>query len=427
MSKLVSFFQHESESTAPTVPTPPPTSPNPPSPTVAPKVDSVPPRKVFGKRKPVNPDLGNKLTELAEKNSGELVANRFQMVGLEKILERLADVSDDTAEQVFLIAERTLQTHLTEEDVYEPHEYSFLVCFADLDTTQAAKKAKQIEAEIQEKILNEGFDPEYSDISTETRAVKVSGEEIAESEDVLNLVAAKILRETDRVKKGLKIWSSKYLAICEIDPAPVVSNNQRGAGFKIARFSKRTRSDIDQLLKIGAGAIEVAAEADCMMVRRASELVFQGDRENDPLLVVDVHYTTLADQSHREKFFAACRPIKEVCANSMMVRILYSLEKPPNFRFSGLVKKLDSLFQSRILQIKTPRLGTVDVQACKIPVISMNYREIAPAMEKYKQELQKFIQNVRASHSRLMVDEVVDEAAAGHLFNLGVDFVSFQK
>ena len=426
MSKLVSFFQQPSESPVPVTAEPPPLTPDPPSPEVSPKPDPVPPRKVFGKRKQVDPELGNKLSDLADKNSGELVASRFQMVGLKKILERLADVSDDTAEKAFSIAEKTLQAHLTDEDVYEPHDFSFLVCFAGLDSVQAAQKAKQIETEIQEKILSEGLDAEYSDISTETRTVKVSGDELSQSDDLLNLIAEKIIRETDRVKKGLKIWSSKYLAICEIDPAPVVSKSQRGAGFRLARFSKRTLTDIGQLLKIGAGPIEVAAEADCMMVRRASEIVFQGDRDKDPLMVVDVHYSTLSDQSHRDKFMAACRPITEICANSMMARIIYSSEKPPNLRFSGLVSKLNSLFQSRIMQIKTPRLGSVDLQACKIPVISMNFREIEPVMARYQQELQKFIENVHANRSRLMVDEVSDEETGGRLFELGVDFVSLR-
>ena len=363
---------------------------------------------------------------MPKKNSGELVASRFQMVGLNKILEKLADVSDDTAEKAFLVAEKTLQAHLTEEDVYEPHEFSFLVCFANLDSAQAAQIAKQIEAEIQDKILSEGFDAEYSEISTETRTLKVSGEELSNSDDLLNLIAEKIVRETDRVKKGLKIWSSKYLAICEIDLAPVISKSQRGAGFRLAKFSKRTLADIGQLLKIGAGPMEVAAEADCMMVRRASEIVFQGDRENDPLMVVDVHYSTLSDQSHREKYMAACRPITEVCANSLMARIIYSAEKPPNLRFSGLVSKLDSLFQSRIMQIKTPQLGSVDLQACKIPVICMNFREIEPVMARYQQELQKFIQKVHACRSRLLVDDVSDEETGGKLFELGVDFVSLR-
>ena len=428
MSKLVSFFQYSVETPARDTPAKAkveaPAAPTKPPGAVLPrKLDAVPPRKEFGKRRPVDPDLDKKLGKILAKKSGELIANRFQMVGLEKILDRLGN--DDTAEQVYSIAEKILQAHVSEEDVVEPHELLFLVCFANLDRQQAADEAKQIEADIQEQILGEGLDPEISDIATETRTVKVSEADISGSDNLLGLIAEKIARETDRVKKGLKHWSSKYIAICEIRPSPVVTKAQDCAGFQIA-YSQRTRADIGQLVEIGADTVEVAAEADCMMVRRVSELVFQGDRNKDPLMIVDVHYSTLSDKSFREKFFSACRPISEVCANSLIVRILYSLENPPNLRFSGLVNKLGSLFQSRIMHIEKPRIGRVDFRACRIPIISMNYRELEPAMNQFKLEIQKFIDTVHSNRTRLLIDDVSNQKAANDLFDLGTDFVSFR-
>ncbi len=406
MWKIVSFFQNTVEPDVPEGDEVPKTPSIPAESEVSGTVDAIPPAKGFAKA--ASPELGEKLSGLAAKNSGELVASCSQMVGLRKILDELGDSSDDIAGQVYEIAETTLQAHLSEEDIYEPHELSFLVCFAKLDALQAAEKAKQIEAEIQQKILGEGLEPKISDITTDTRTVKVSDAEISQSDDVLSLIAAKITRETGRVKKGMKNWSDKYIAICEIDSIPVATREKRPARFEIAKFSQRTRDDIWQLLMIGASATEVAAEADCMMARRISELVCQGDPKKDPLTVIDVHYSTLSEKLCREKFIEACRPIKEVCSNWLIVRVIYSFENPPDGRFPGLVNKLGSLFQSRILQIRKPRLGSLDLPAWKIPIVSMSYREIEPAMNLYKDELQGFIQTVHTNQARFLVGESIE-------------------
>ena len=216
--------------------------------------------------------MTKKLSSLADKNSSELVASRFQMVGLNRVLGQLENNSEETAKQVFAIAHKTLQDHLSAEDVYEPYELSFLVCFANLDPIQAAEKARKIEADIEEDILGDGLNPDVSDITAETRSLKVSSEELSQSADGLSLIAMKFSQKSELVKSQLKFWSKKFIATCEINYSPVITQTGKCAGFQLAKFGQHYPSEIRKLLRIGADATEIAAETGCILVRRASEL-----------------------------------------------------------------------------------------------------------------------------------------------------------
>ena len=235
-----------------------------------------------------------------------------------------------------------------------------------------------------------------------------------------------VFSEIGLVKTQLNLWAKKFIATCEVNASPVISQTGQCAGFQIARYAQHHRADIRRLQKIGADETEIAAEIDCIMVRRASELTFQKSQAEDPFTVVDVHYSTLSDKSHRERFLDACRSVKNVGPQYLIVRIIYSSEEPPDRSFYKLVKNLEPFFQSRILDIKKPALRNLNYQACQIPIFSMNSQEFETAMTHCKEPIQRFFQTVHTSRVRFLVDEVSNEDAGKVLFSLGADFVSFR-
>ena len=143
-----------------------------------------------------------KLSGLA--NDGEIVASRLQMVGLEAIKEQLGDEWEQQAAKVILIADRVIQSHISGKDVYDRRGLGFVICFANADSQDATAKAKAIEFEIQEKILGENLDPGLAEIAAETRVLKVSASEAAQSDDPMALITARIDEETNRIRNDLK-------------------------------------------------------------------------------------------------------------------------------------------------------------------------------------------------------------------------------
>ena len=270
------------------------------------------------------------------------------------------------------------------------------------------------------------MNPDYSDITAETRSLNVSDEELSRSADGLSLIATKFSQRSKLVKTQLNRWASKFIATCEINASPVITNTGQCAGFQIARYGQSLQTDIAELLRIGADRTEITAETDCIMVRRASELAFQENQTEAPLTVVDVHYSTLRDQSYREKFLDACRSVKEVCVDSLIIRIIYSSDRLPSHRFRKVVNRLEPLFQSRILDIRKPGLRNLNFQAWRIPIISMNSREFEPALIDCGEAIRRFFQTIHASRFRLLVDQVSNQEVGKNIFDLGADFVSFR-
>jgi hypothetical protein len=83
-----------------------------------------------------------------------LVAGSLEIVGLDDVREALGERWGTIAEQAMAIAEAELQAQLGDTDIFRPYgNFSFLVCFAELDSEQAARRAGRIALDLKTKLI----------------------------------------------------------------------------------------------------------------------------------------------------------------------------------------------------------------------------------------------------------------------------------
>ena len=367
-----------------------------------------------------------KLSGLASDNDGKIVASHLQMVGLESIKEQLGDEWEQQSAKVILIADRVIQSHISGQDVYDRRGLGFVICFANADSQNATAKAKAIEYEIQEKILGENLDPGLAEIAAETRVLKVSASEAAESDDPMALITARIDEETNRIRNDLKAWSRATLATSEVHPNKVVTSTRTEAPFAILRFSQETLTEIERLGQIGADPAEIAAEVDCLKLRLAAEHAQRRGATDQGALIIDVNFSTINTKSFCSRYFEICRPVKEFTANSLILRIARVPSRGLGFRLLTIINKLKKFFLSLILKLDGLQPIKVDLRACQIPIVSVGYQDVTETATIKADELRRFSGELHDRKARILIDDVPDQDAGRLLLQGGADYLSYK-
>ncbi|MBN9497300.1 MAG: hypothetical protein J0H39_11155 [Alphaproteobacteria bacterium] len=117
-----------------------------------------------------NPALGADFLKRLNQIHGEqrsILSGKIQLVGLEKIRDRLGPDWPRNAEKAQVIANHCIRRSLSADDIYVRYdELRFLIVFANLSREQAQVKCLRIAEEIGQRLLGEDFDASATQVET---------------------------------------------------------------------------------------------------------------------------------------------------------------------------------------------------------------------------------------------------------------------
>ncbi len=364
------------------------------------------------------------LTDLAEKNSGTIVTGRFQMVGLREIKEELGDLWDKTAQKVYSIAEKTIQKRLSPDDVFTRQEDGFLICFADLNESEASFKREAIEREIREKIVGKNLQTELSNITAEIRTVEISATEAEQSDDLTSLIVAKLDQMTEKIDATAKNTFLDILKTCRLRPREVRTGKGKVSAIMIAAFDKSTATKINSLKTLQGNTAELAADIDELTLSQVAEHVYNGLLPRHSLIVAAVNFSTLDEKRLFKKYLSICRRLTVNVRSSLVLNVTNIPGIILPGRIASTVHSLCTFSRLGMMQITKPELGNIDPILCRAALVAIDFANLEPLLHQNKQKVKELIQQVHQYKARFFVDNIPSIGAAKTVSGLGADLVS---
>ena len=394
-----------------------------PAPSAAPAPSSAPPSS--------SAPTEQRIASLARQSSGTLVAGRMQVVGLDRVKERLGAQWDKHADRVRKIAAATIKRRLSAEDVFEARpDHSFLICFGSLDEAGAAFKAQSIGREIHERILgSDAVDPSVKEscvVNAEVHEVAVTESDIAESDNVVDLLMARVAEAAERAQEREQKTMAHIVESCRIVTNRVTAAKGASAPLAIADVDKDTQSRLAALRRARPCNESLAADIDALMLGRTSELLCDKAQEALPMILVDVEFSTLAGRPFLERYLTLFASLPETVKNRLALNLRRLPKDYPPAKIKLLVNSIRRNCRLVTLEICDPSLGNIEVDTLRLPFMTCDYQSLGSRVGKHLGGFKRLISALHVQKTRLLVFGVPDNDVAEQLLGQGADFIAYR-
>lgn len=375
------------------------------------------------------PGNRGQLDSLAKNSGGTIVAGRFQMLGLETIKEALGDDWPKHAARVTKIASDTITKRLADHDVFEiTRDKEFLVCFGSLSEQEAAFKAETIAREIQAQILgSDSLDPRVTEgfnIVSDVHEVALSEKEAADSDNVVDLLTARLKQAVEIARESEQEVMDWILNNSKIVQIRINAPQGKGAPVAIAEFDDSTRTEIISLQRARPSSEALIADLDIIKLGRTLELLSENSLESQPVLLVNVNFSTIRSQALLERYLKICASLTDSARNRLALNIVGIPAGYPPARTQSLVHALRRNCRLVTLELSGLSLGNIEPNTLQVSIVACDYQSIGPKFEKQAGAVKRLLTSLREQKVRSLVYGVPRQKDIEQLFQQGVSFVA---
>ncbi len=370
-----------------------------------------------------------RIGELVGKSGGTVVAGRVQVIGLEEVKAELGEQWTASAARVTEVAESTIRRRLSSSDVLERTESGeFLICFASLSESEAAFKARSIAREVREKILGtKDIDIKIKDVcevASEAREIEVAPEEVAGSDDVLDLVMGRLNQAVAAARETERKTMAQIVTNCEVLQVDVSMAKGKEAPIALADFDKVTRTGVQAMERARPASDDLAAEIDILRLGRCAELLCQNVLESQRILVVHLDFSTLDHRRFLDRYLQVCQSVVERSKTHIAfnVRNISKDFLPARiFETANLVRPYCRFILAEMNELS---LGNIDPVILQAPILTCNHRNVEALLSNQPEALKHLTSEIHSRKSRLLVYDAPQGEDAKRLLTLGSDFVA---
>ncbi|WP_085899080.1 response regulator [Kiloniella majae] len=185
--------------------------------------------------------------------TGKLVTGRFQLLGLDKLKEKLNNKTDKYMSSLQTVIQKVVSKNLSPEDVCKiGDDHEMMICFAKLSEEEAAYKIESIKREIWIKVLGEEDYQEELSINSQVYEIEVEEEEYANAKDPWDLIQERINKAAAAAAERVDIFMSEILERAEVRFTKLQNTDGKPLPISVAtfdRFGQEKLNSINQVIK----------------------------------------------------------------------------------------------------------------------------------------------------------------------------------
>lgn len=381
-----------------------------------------------------------KLRALGGGSAGRLSLGRIQLVGLHAVRKRLGQRWQAMAERVQSVADNIIRRHLSPKDSFvRDDKGDTLVCFADLDESEAWLKAKAIEEEIGARLLGsdragaiDGLDLdvetlcEVAEIAAEVHQISADLEEEDDDADVRALVARRLDEAKRAVRARIHDEMERLGESWEVEPRTINISTDTPARFVLADADSATRGSLARLGPLIGGNPELLVSVDLLALSAGAVYLAEDRAPENALLAVTVHASSVGDRLAFVRFSSACEELPQAVRDRL---ILVLTDPPPELSTCALADCtafLRAYSRLQALRLRVPRLDGLDLHAAGVRLVLVDYGPTAVLLRRDPHSLTYFIRQVHKAGARILVERVPSEEAGNALHDAGLDIWSLR-
>ena len=287
-------------------------------------------------------DFSSKLLSFVRQNkvaADALIAGNVQMLGFEALKERFGEQWHGIKDKVHLLTEGIIKKHITADDVFcLINDERFIVLFGKASKAQANKTAHDIGREVNARLSGAGAGGDA--VSVRPMVFEVP------RDDPVALRSPAALEETveeaqkrAQAAESAKVEAAKDQMRMRFWPVANVRKRLVSCYHADLHVPEGTDLGFDPDAPSDTGAVE--ATIDRMVLQKAgAALVEAAGQKWRALLIVPVHYDTLAAKGYRSQYLEICRLLPRIAEKRMFLMVRGLSDDVPQGRLHTLFSYL---------------------------------------------------------------------------------------
>jgi len=387
-------------------------------------------------------------------------AGRLRLVPFDAIRSAFGGRWDIERTAVRGRAERIARAHLAPHDIIERvADDGLLICFAEITAEESAARALFIGAEIERTILQASAAPRAVSAEVERGVPQAAPQAAAAAPppDIGAVAADRGMRgRRDAFANGWTTTGEKVVdAPASVAPAilarledsqaaleenwrriaahalehsavllqPVRGSDGRSVPIAVASLPAGVAESLNRART--APVIDTTADADCILLSRAAELIVGAVRTGDsPLIIVPVAYATLAGRLSGPRYFDVCQSIRDHIRRYLLIDVRAIPADAARSRLEDLLGGLRSHARGVGISLSGAETHLIDGWQAPIQIVSLEHATVH-AVDGAGQKMLDHVTRMAHRHrARVLVRNLPDSADPGMLRRAGVDLLT---
>lgn len=291
-------------------------------------------------------DFTSKVLSFVRENrvaADALVAGNVQMLGFEALKERFGDAWEGMKDKVHLLTEGVIKKHITASDVFLlMNDEKFVVLFGKATRTEADATARKIAREVNAKLSGAGAGMDA--VSVRPVVFEVPRDDVVPLQNPATLEKSveEAQRDAEKAEEA-KVEAAKDQMVMRF--WPVANVRKRLVSCYHADLHVPEDLDLGQGEEGASGTGAVEAALDRMVLEHAGRALTEAaGRKMRALLIVPVHFETLAAKGFRNAYLDVCKLLPRIAEQRMMLMVRELPDDVPQGRLHTIFTYLSPFF-----------------------------------------------------------------------------------
>lgn len=291
-------------------------------------------------------DFTSKVLSFVRENrvaADALIAGNVQMLGFEALKERFGDNWEGIKDKVHLLTEGIIKKHISASDVFLlMNDEKFVVLFGKATRPEADATAKKIAQEVNAKLSGAGAGMDAVTVRPVVFEVPRDDTEPLKSPAALEKSVEEAQRDAERADEA-RVEAAKDRMVMRF--WPVANVRKRLVSCYHADLHVPDDLDLGQGEEGASGTGAVEATLDRLVLEHAGRaLTDAAGRKLRALMIVPVHFDTLAVKGFRSAYLDVCKLLPRIAEQRMMLMVRNLPDDVPQGRLHTIFTYLAPYF-----------------------------------------------------------------------------------
>lgn len=291
-------------------------------------------------------DFTSKVLSFVRENrvaADALIAGNVQMLGFEALKERFGDNWEGIKDKVHLLTEGIIKKHISASDVFLlMNDEKFVVLFGKATRPEADATARKIAQEVNAKLSGAGAGMDAVTVRPVVFEVPRDDTEPLKSPAALEKSVEEAQRDAERADEA-RVEAAKDRMVMRF--WPVANVRKRLVSCYHADLHVPDDLDLGQGEEGASGTGAVEATLDRLVLEHAGRaLTDAAGRKLRALMIVPVHFDTLAVKGFRSAYLDVCKLLPRIAEQRMMLMVRNLPDDVPQGRLHTIFTYLPPYF-----------------------------------------------------------------------------------
>lgn len=352
------------------------------------------------------------------------IAGQVEVTKLDVVRKAAGERWPQVASHIYAEAESIVTRNLSASDAFT-HDAAgtFTICFGDGTLAEAEQRAVFIEQEIRDHLSGCFGVAAAPDAGSQVEQILLPSGPVEEP-DLGALIASRLAEKRSLIERLSNLTLAQVIEAASLELQEVVSSVGTRTPLLTVRLNRATSRAVRKAAAVSSDVRSIAAQIDHLLLGLVATRIYENMATmTPPTFIVPVSFATFTNRRLLNRYIGLCRDQSSGIAQHIMFELVDVPNDVAGMRMEEIVASLRLYSRYQCLRLPGLERGLARPWERHFNQFTVSF-ECIEASRRDREALLSLVNALHLRRSRLIVQDVPDQAAARWLADSGVDLVS---